>query len=92
MKKGQTNNPSGRPKGTPNKITADLRTKINAIVENQIDHIEADLQALEPKERLQIVEKLISYCVPKLQAQTFEIDFMKLSDQQLDQIINELNF
>ena len=82
----------GRVQGTPNTITADLRMKINAIVENQIDHIEADLQALEPKERLMIVEKFLSYCLPKLQAQTFEIDFMKLSDQQLDQIINELNF
>lgn len=90
MKKGQTNNPSGRPKGTPNKITADLRLKINAIVEKQIDNIEADLMALEPKERLQIVEKLISYCVPKLQAQSIEIDLMKLSEEQLDQIINEL--
>lgn len=92
MKKGQTNNPSGRPKGTPNKITADLRTKINAIVENQIDHIEADLQALEPKERLMIVEKFLSYCLPKLQAQSFEIDFQNLSEQQLDVIINQLNF
>ena len=92
MKKGQTNNPSGRPKGTPNKITADLRMKINAIVENQIDSIEKDLQSLEPMQRLQIVEKLISYCVPKLQAQSFEIDFQNLSEQQLDVIINQLNF
>mgnify|MGYP000917445297 FL=1 len=92
MKKGQTNNPSGRPKGTPNKITADLRMKINAIVEKQIDSIEQDLLSLEPMQRLQIVEKLISYCVPKLQAQTFEIDFQNLSEQQLDVIINQLNF
>ena len=92
MKKGQTNNPSGRPKGTPNKITADLRMKINAIVEKQIDSIEQDLLSLEPMQRLQIVEKLISYCLPKLQAQTFEIDFQNLSEQQLDFIINQLNF
>ena len=42
-------------------------------------------------QRLQIVEKLISYCVPKLQAQSFEIDLMKLSDEQLDYVINQLN-
>ena len=81
----------GRVQGTPNAITADLRSKINAIVEKQIDNIEQDLQSLEPMQRLQIVEKLISYCVPKLQAQSFEIDLMKLSDEQLNQIINELN-
>ena len=91
MKKGKTNNPNGRPKGTPNKITADLRLKINAIVEKQIESIESDLQSLEPMQRLQIVEKLISYCVPKLQAQSFEIDFTKLSNDQLDNVINQLN-
>ena len=92
MKKGQTNNPNGRPKGTPNKLTGDLRLKINAIVDKQIDSIEKDLNSLEPMQRLQIVEKLISYCVPKLQAQSFEIDFQNLSEQQLDVIINQLNF
>ena len=82
----------GRPKGTPNNVTADLRAKINEIVDKQVDNIEHDLQSLEPMQRLQIVEKLISYCVPKLQAQSFDIDFQNFSEQQLDQIINQLNF
>lgn len=82
----------GRVQGTPNTITADIRAKINAIVEKQVDNIETDLMALEPKERLMIVEKFLSYCLPKLQAQTFEIDFQNLSEQQLDVIINQLNF
>ena len=81
----------GRTAGTPNAITSDLRAKINTIVEKQIDSIEKDLEALEPKERLMIVEKFLSYCLPKLQAQSFEIDLMKLSDEQLDQVINQLN-
>ena len=82
----------GRVQGTPNAITSDLRAKISTIVAKQIDSIEKDLQSLEPMQRLQIVEKLISYCVPKLQAQSFEIDFQNLSEQQLDVIINHLNF
>ncbi len=81
----------GRVQGTPNRNTADLRAKINTIVEKQIDCIEKDLKALEPKERLQIVEKLISYCVPKLQAQSIEIDLNNLSETQIDQIINSIN-
>lgn len=81
----------GRVQGTPNRNTADLRSKINAIIENQIDNIEIDLKALEPKERLQIVEKLLSYCVPKLAAQTIEVDLQNLSDAQLEQIINSIN-
>lgn len=90
QRKGQTGNRNGRPAGSPNKITADLRLKINAIVDKQIDSIEQDLQSLEPMQRLQIVEKLLSYCVPKLQAQSFDIDLNTLSDEQLDQVINHL--
>ncbi len=81
----------GRKANTPNKITIDLRAKINAIVEKQIDSMETDLQALEPKDRLHIVEKLISYCVPKLQAQSIEIDLSSLSETQIDQIIDSIN-
>ena len=81
----------GRVQGTPNAITADLRSKINAIVEKQFDNIEADLNALEPKDRLNILEKFFSYCMPKMVAQTFEIDFGQFSEDQLDQIINQLN-
>ena len=92
QRKGQTGNPNGRPVGSPNKVTADLRAKINEIVDKQVDLINDDLEALEPKERLMIVEKLLSYCLPKLQAQSFDIDFQNFSEQQLDVIINQLNF
>lgn len=85
------NKTGGRVQGTPNKFTTDLRAKINTIVEKQIDNIEKDLEALDPKERLQIVEKLISYCVPKLAAQTIEIDLNNLSETQIDEIINSIN-
>ncbi len=81
----------GRVQGTPNAITNDLRAKINAIVGKQIDNIENDLQGLKPLERLQIVEKLMSYCVPKLAAQSIEIDMNNLSENQIDQIINSIN-
>ena len=68
QKKGQTGNPNGRPVGTPNKVTMDLRTWIKNIVENNMQQLENDLQTLDAKERWNVIEKLLNYAVPKMQS------------------------
>lgn len=91
LHKGQTNNPNGRKTGVSNKLTGDLRAKVNQIIENNIGTIQKDIESLEPKDRLLILEKLLKYTLPTLQAQSIEIDLNSLSDAQLDQIINSIN-
>ena len=66
--KGKTNNPNGRPIGATGKLTGDLRTKVNQIIENNIGTIQSDIESLEPKDRLLILEKLLKYALPTLQA------------------------
>jgi hypothetical protein len=58
----------GRKKGTPNKVSADLRGWINALIESNREQLEADLKALEPKDRIIILEKLMQYVIPKQQS------------------------
>lgn len=67
LKKGQCNNPNGRKKGVPNKITQDLRERITAFLDDNWTSIEKDFKAIPPRERLMFYEKLMSYAVPKLQ-------------------------
>ena len=83
MEKGKTNNPNGRPKGTPNKITQDMRQWLSTVIDKNRRQIERDLKALEPKERLQMLEKLMQYVIPKQQAVSAEVDFSTLTDDQL---------
>ena len=90
LKKGQTNNQNGRPKGTPNKATQTAREWVQMLIDNNREQLERDLQLLESKERWQVIERLMQYVVPKQQAVTAQIDFNRLSDEQLDTIINEL--
>ena len=90
MEKGHTNNPNGRPKGKPNKIMQDVRGWLSAVIDKNRKQMERDLKALEPKDRLQMLEKLMQYVVPKQQAVSTEIDFTKLSDDQLDAVIDQL--
>lgn len=90
LKKGMTNNPNGRKPGTPNKVTKDLRKWINGFIESQTDQIQRDWQQLEPKDRIILFERLLKYSLPTLQATSLTTDFEKMTDEQLDQIINEL--
>lgn len=65
MKKGTTNNPNGRPKGVPNKTTAELRELVSQIFAENMETLRADLQALEPQERVKIILQLATYILPK---------------------------
>ena len=63
MIKGRTNNPNGRPPGTPNKITADLKAFIVKLITDSQDTMASDLRQLEPYQRLVIIERLMRYVI-----------------------------
>ena len=86
--KGKTNNPNGRPKGVPNKVTASLRTFVAEILNKNKRQISKDLKALQPKDRLIILEMLMQYVIPKQQWQ--QVDLQQLSDDQLTMIVDEI--
>lgn len=87
--KGQTGNPNGRPKGAGNKVTTEVRTWISGLIDANRKQIIKDLKALEPKDRLAAIEKLMAYVVPKVS--TMQINFDQLSESQLDLIVAELS-
>lgn len=57
----------GRKKGTPNKVTTNLREKISAFLDRKWEVIESDFETLRPKDRIALFEKLLQYSIPKLQ-------------------------
>lgn len=80
----------GRQKGTPNKVTASVKGWIAQVINKNRRQIERDIKALEPKDRVMILEKLMQYVVPKQQAVSANVDFNKLSDEQLNSLVEEL--
>lgn len=86
--KGHTNNPNGRPLGVQNKVTTSLKDRVNLLIENNFDKLQADLNTVEPKDRLNIMLKLMEYVLPK-QKET-KIDFSNLSDAEIDELINRI--
>jgi len=64
---GKTNNPNGRPKGRPNKITKDLREILKSIISQELEKIPETLKGLSDKERLDVVLKLLPYILPRIE-------------------------
>lgn len=80
----------GRVKGTPNKVTYSRKEWITSLIDKQRTQIEQDLQELEPKERLQMIEKLMQYVIPKQAAQQVKLDFDSMTDEQLQRLVEEM--
>ena len=80
----------GRKKGTPNKVTSSLREWVNALIDNNREQIESDLKELEPKDRLMVLERLLSYVLPKMQNVDTSINFDGLTDEQLNKAVKQL--
>ena len=55
----------GREKGTPNRLTKELRTLLKDILYQELEEIQERLELLKPKERLELLIKLMPYVLPK---------------------------
>lgn len=49
-------------------LTMGLRDTLKAIMQNEIEKLPETLEALEPKERINVVCKLMPYVFPKVEA------------------------
>ncbi len=56
----------GRTAGTPNKVTSELRKSLKAIVAAELDALPQTLGELPPRERLELLIKLLPFCMPKV--------------------------
>lgn len=86
FKKGKSGNPNGRKPGTPNRVTGDLRQRIQQLLDEQFDNLQADFKALDPKERVNAFIRLLEYTTPKLQRTETTFDLSKLSETEVESL------
>ena len=64
FKAGESGNPKGRKPGRKNKITRDMKKVLHTLLDKEIDEIPTLLNELTPKEKLDVISKLIRFVVP----------------------------
>ena len=87
FEKGISGNPYGRPAGTKNKNSVQIRSMIEQFIIENFHVIVDDFNKLPEKERYKVLCNLLQYTIPKPQAET---GFERLSDDQLHEIIEKL--
>jgi len=58
----------GRKKGTPNKLTSELRSILKDVLSDELEKLPETLEALQPKERIEMIIKLVPYVLPKVES------------------------
>lgn len=60
----------GRKKGVPNKVTASMKEAVSELLNEYKDSgdMARDFISLEPRDRIMMAERLMSYVTPKMQA------------------------
>lgn len=73
----------GRQAGTPNRLTTETREVLKQALQKEIDMLEIHLSSLSPKDRLELLAKLLPFIMPKA-------DIMSLT-KQADRVEITLN-
>ncbi len=72
----------GRTSGTPNKVTSELRKTLKQVIAAELDALPATLGELPARERLELVIKLLPFCLPKVNtiSGTYDRDWTSLGE------------
>lgn len=63
----------GKTKEAENKTTKEIRTVLKDVINNELLNIETLLSELQPKERIEILIKLVPYVLPKVQSESYSL-------------------
>ena len=69
----------GRQKGTPNKITSEIRDKIQVLISGTIDSL--DISKFTHLEKIKLLQVLCHYILPKLQSADYQIGTSDMPSQ-----------
>jgi len=73
FKKGESGNLLGRPTGSKNKVSEEIRSTIETFISSKMSEIQTLWDKLEPKEQALFLAKILDFSIPKLKATESEV-------------------
>ena len=73
IKEDKRINKAGRPKGSKNKATNEIRDKFQELIESNYEQLEKDLKTLRASERVKAIIDLAKFILPTLKATEVDI-------------------
>ena len=64
----------GRKKGTPNRLTRELRDVLKDVVYQELSLVQENLSKLDPKDRIDLLIKLIPFVCPKVKSENYNLN------------------
>lgn len=92
LPKGRTNNRQGKPAGTLNKMSRDMKQTIHEFLKECWPEVLTEFHKLKGKDKLNFYKDLMQYDLPKMQAMAVsgEIDFKTMTESDLDALAYKL--
>lgn len=90
LKPGMCNNPNGRPKGSIDKVSRDLKQRIADLLDNKFDRFNEALDSLDDKEMVKAYTDLVPFAVPKMASASLIIDTESIKKTVHDLFPDEL--
>lgn len=93
---GQVANPNGRPKGSLNKLNSQMREIMYEFFEGNLDTMQADFEAMEPKDRMAFRAKMFQFYMPTMTASKIEktinhTGYEHMTTEKLAQLVFTIN-
>lgn len=90
--KGQSGNTAGRPKGTKNKASKQIKGFIEKILTDKqiLREVRAEFRDMEGKDKLTAFVNLCRYVIPTQSAASMDMELNNLSDQQVEDLYGRL--
>ena len=92
LKKGMTNNPKGKPPGTLNKLSRDMKQTIHEFLTENWNEVVIEFHKLKGKDKLNFYKDMMQYDLPKMQAMAVsgELNFKEMPEEAIDRIADKL--